>query len=1052
MKHGFKWLAALVLALVLMLSLGAAAAEDAYGVATLDQVAVRKRPTTEATYWFRIDAGFVCQILDMVEGDGEYWYKVNTTHPDPAKNNTYIGYVRANAFRPMTAEETAQYLGGGTVTVVTATPTAATGNDLPTIPANVIGGFGGSFDTGIMGGATATPTVTPDYAPGDEEDDYVSDSTGGAGDFGSSGFDTLVTNATGQVTASGTNFRLAPSTDGGLIGKLNAGTVVELVSIPSQIGSNYWYRVRYNGQEGYIQSNYIRVLSVGSTPTPAPSAYGYAKLIYDSANLRDAPGGTTQAQWEGKGSLLQIVGTAQSKNGYLWYPVFYGVDRTTYYVREDVITLIGYTGGSFATATPVPDYSGAYGYVKTVESGVNLRLKPGGETVAQIPRGEVVPCIGAPVSPADSSYTWYYVQYGNLRGYLRGDCVQVCTADGGAIAVTPTPAPTQAPTVGTAYGYIRLVKSGVNLRVRPAGTSQGQLPRDLILPVTGPKVSASSYDWYPVRTPDGRLGYIRSDCMVLCDANGNEVSSVPTPAPGGSTGGAPTLSAYGYVKITASGTNLRDNVAGDTLTQLSRNSVWPMCGIAVTYGQYTWYPVQAEGHTGWVRGDCAFKLSASQELSYLQNGTIPSETPAPTPSLSNHVITILDYVNLRASASRDAAAPFKVRTGTVMTFTGTKTVGTSLWYRVVYEGTEVWVLGTCVEVMTTAEYEQWLGSNPGAAPDANVGLGYLITVESGVNVRSTAGGSTIVARLNRGSIVPYFAEAKRVGSYGWYAIRTLDGTEGYVRSDMVKKCDANGNIVVVPTPAPGGSTGGSSGSQQEAVYITLRLGSTGTAVYNLVVELKNQGFYRGELTSSYTEAVRQAVIAFQSAKGLVIDGIAGTKTQHALYGTVPPGTANTNDLTFSFYPVEKIDWFTGGIQQLWAKGANYKVYDVKTGIVWWAHRWSGANHADIEPLTAADTARLCQIYGVDDAQDIWDNNLWHRRPCLVTIGNRTFACSLMGMPHNPDGDTIENNNMTGQICMHFTNSKGHESGKVDTNHQKAIQEAYDWARKRYGAK
>ena len=228
MKHGFKWLAALVLALVLMLSLGAAAAEDAYGVATLDQVAVRKRPTTEATYWFRIDAGFVCQILDMVEGDGEYWYKVNTTHPDPAKNNTYIGYVRANAFRPMTAEETAQYLGGGTVAVVTATPTAATGNDLPTIPADVIGGFGGSFDTGIMGGATATPTVTPDYAPGDEEDDYVSDSTGGAGDFGSSGFDTLVTNATGQVTASGTNFRLAPSTDGGLIGKLNAGTVVEL--------------------------------------------------------------------------------------------------------------------------------------------------------------------------------------------------------------------------------------------------------------------------------------------------------------------------------------------------------------------------------------------------------------------------------------------------------------------------------------------------------------------------------------------------------------------------------------------------------------------------------------------------------------------------------------------------------------------------------------------------------------------------------------------------------------------------------------------------------
>ena len=542
--------------------------------------------------------------------------------------------------------------------------------------------------------------------------------------------------------------------------------------------------------------------------------------------------------------------------------------------------------------------------------------------------------------------------------------------------------------------------------------------------------------------------------MVLCDAEGNKVTS--TPVPGGSAGGStgtPTLSAYGYVKITQSGTNLRDNVAGDTMTQLKKNTVWPMTGIAVTYGQYTWYPVEANGYTGWVRGDCAFKLSASQELSYLQNGTVPSETPAPTPTLSNHVITVLDYVNLRATASRDAAAPFKVRTGTVMTYTGTKTVGTSLWYRVVYEGTEVWVLGTCVEIMTTQEYQNWLNSNPGAAPDASAQLGYLITIKGGVNIRSTAGGSTIVARLDRGTIVPYYAAPTKVGSYSWYAIRTAEGVDGFIRSDMVRVCDANGNAVVTPTPAPSGSIGGSTGgTQQEATYTTLRLGSTGTAVYNLVTALKNQGYYKGTVTSSYTTAVQQAVIAFQSAKGLTVYGIAGSKTQHALYGTVPPGTVNTSDLSFSFYPVEKIDWFTGGIQQLWAKGANYKIYDVKTGIVWWAHRWSGGFHADIEPLTAADTARLCQIYGVKDAQDIWDDNLWHRRPCLVTIGTRTFACSLMGMPHNPDGDTIDNNNMTGQICLHFTNSKGHESGKVDTYHQKAIQEAYDWAKARYGAK
>ena len=1052
MKHGIKWLVTLIAALVMLLTLTAAVAQGAYGIVTLDQVAVRKQPSTDSVYWFRLDTGFVCEILDVVEEDGEMWYKVNTKHPNPSKTNTYIGYVRGECFRPLTAEETSQYLGGDAV-VLTAAPVQT---DAPTLRPSTDNALSGSFDVGVMGGVTAAPTETPAYAPGDEEDDYASESGSGAGSsLEGSGFGTFVTNATGEITASGTNFRIAPSTDGGLIGKLNAGTVVEMITIPDSIGSDYWYRVRYNGQEGYIQSNYVRVLTVGYTPTPAPSAYGYAKLLYDSANLRDLPGGTTQAQWLGKGSMLQIVGDAQYKNSYRWYPVFYGVDRKTYFVREDVITVIGGTGSAVVTSAPAPDYSGLYGYVITTKAGVNLRLKPGGETVAQIPRGKVVPCIGPSVSPEDSSYTWYYVQYENLRGYLRGDCVRVCAADGGSIVVTPTPEPTQAPVTGS-YGYIRLTKGGVNLRTRPAGTSLCQLPKDLILPLTGAKVDGSScgsrYDWYPVRTPDGRTGYIRSDCMMLCDASGNEVTEIVTPTPGVSVPGTPTLSTYGYVKITQSSTNLRDTVGGNTLRQLKKNTVWPMIGISVTYGQYTWYPIQADGYSGFVRGDCAFKLSASQELSYLQNGTVPEETPAPTPSLSKYVVTVLDYVNLRASASRDAAAPFKVRTGTVMAYTGTKTVGTSTWYRVVYNDTEVWVLGSCVKVMTTAEYEQWLGQNPGAAPEQSASLGYLITIEAGVNVRDEAAGSRIVARLSRGSIVPYYPEAKRVGSYSWYAIRTVDGVDGYIRSDMVKKCDENGNAIVAPTPTPVGSTGGSTGSPQEATYTTLRLGSTGTAVYNLVAELKNQGFYTGALTSSYTSAVRQAVINFQTAKGLTIDGIAGNQTQHALFGTVPPGTADPNNLTFSFYPVEKIDWFTGGIQQLWAKGANYKVYDVRTGIVWWAHRWSGGFHADIEPLTAADTARLCQIYGVDDAQDIWDKNLWQRRPCLVTIGTRTFACSLMGMPHNPDGDTIDNNNMTGQICMHFTNSKGHESGKVDSYHTKAIQEAYDWAKARYGAK
>lgn len=1037
MKHSWHWMRTLLtLTLVLtlcgltpaaVLDVGYAesAAEGtttaaAYGMATADDVIVRKQPSTSANYWFRINTGFVCEILDTVVRGDTTWYKVNSTHPTP-NGRTYIGYVRASFFRPLTAEETEAYLAGGRVNV-TATPAPAQTPALTLQPsaddalvtATPANGSDFPFDTSIMGGTTSTPLVsmiTP--TPTNSQ----------------------VTYGTGEITASGTNFRVAPSLSAGVIGKLNSGTVVTLLAIPDTIDENHWYQIRYNGQEGYIQSNFIRVLTAAVTATPQPSVYGTVKLLYDSANLRDAPNGTTRALWQGKGSTLSVAGVSQDKGGFTWYPVYYGTENTIYYVRSDVVE---YTAGSgvINTPTPTPASGSAYGYVITTAAGVNLRLSAGGEVIVQVPRNVVLTCIGAPVQTSGSSYLWYYVRYNNLAGYIRGDFVRVCDQNGNPLGeATAAPSVTATPVVYS--GYVKLTKTGVNLRVSPAGRSQGQYDIGLILPIAGATVSSGRYQWFCVRTPDGKTGYVRSDCAVPCDLNGNQVTVTPTPAPTTTT----SISTYGYIQITKPSTNLRRTIGGETIHQLAKESVWPLIGTVITTNGVTWYPVSADGYTGFVRGDCAYKLSATQEASYLAGKGIPKETPAPTGSIqqTSYVQTTLDYVNLRQTASRDSKSVAKVRTGTVLAFNATTTAGTSTWYRVVYNSTEVWVLGSCVKVMTQAEYQEWLNKNPGAAtPQPDAAKGYIVTTRDGVNIRATANGSSILTRVKKGTVLPYYTENIKAGSYTWYLIRLSNGTEGYIRSDMVSKSNNNGGTLPTATPAPTGSPA----TKPSATYTTLRLGSTGDAVTRLVQELINQGYYTGSVTNVYTSAVRAAVRAFQSAKGLTVDGIAGKQTQHALFGTVEPGADDYTDYNFQFYPAEKIDWYTGGIQQLWAKGASYKIYDVRTGIVWWARRWAGYSHADIEPVTAADTARLCQIYGVNNAQEIWDKNLWQRRPCLITIGNRTFACSLFGMPHNPDGDTIPDNNMTGQICMHFTNSKGHESGKVDTYHQQAIE--YAW--------
>ena len=825
-------------------------------------------------------------------------------------------------------------------------------------------------------------------------------------------------------------------------------------------GGYTWYPVQYKNHTYYVRGDCVQVvLADGTTPTPRPTATpnvtaapapgtatatpkpaataqakaSYVRLVLSSANLRLTPGGLKDGEWTRTGETLPVNGTPVEKDGYTWYPVRY--NNKTYYVRGDCVQVVA-AGEAGTTSTVAPS---SFGYVRTIVSSVNLRLKPAGELIQQIDLGVVMPQIGP--TAQENGYTWYYVQTGNVRGYIRGDCVQVCNADGTAIAggTTATTAPVGTGTTATttSYGSIRLTKDKVNLRDRPAGDSIAQLAINTVLPMTASSLKSGAYVWYPVRTTDGKNGYIRGDCAVELGS----AAATATPAAQQQTTESGT-SSYGYVKITKAKTNLRKAAAGDVIGTLENNTVWPLFANATTAKGYTWYPVNIRGTLGYVRGDCAFKLSADQQEAYLASGTIPAGQTAPAatpaPVEVKYVQTTVDKVNLRASASKDAAAPYNVPVGTVMAYTTTRNVGGSLWYQVIYSNQNVWVLGSCVKVMTTAEYEAYIASKPAATPQAEVVTGYVKTTKNQVNIRATAGGK-VIARVNKDVVMPYIGNPTITKTQTWYYVKTVSDGYGYILSTMVNTCNADGSDIAPATVAPG-VTGPT--TQQTATYPTLRRGSTGTAVKNLVTALKNKGYYNGNIISSYTTAVEDAVKAFQKANGLTVDGIAGASTQHTLFGTVPAGTADTSNLTMAIYPAEKIDWYTGGIQELWPKGANMKIYDVKTGIVWWAHRWSGGSHADIETLTAADTARLCRIYGVTDASKI----PWQRRPCLITIGTRTFACSLYGTPHNyPEGDTIANNDMKGQICLHFTNSKTHGSNKVDSYHTEAIQYAWEHA-------
>lgn len=120
------------------------------------------------------------------------------------------------------------------------------------------------------------------------------------------------------------------------------------------------------------------------------------------------------------------------------------------------------------------------------------------------------------------------------------------------------------------------------------------------------------------------------------------------------------------------------------------------------------------------------------------------------------------------------------------------------------------------------------------------------------------------------------------------------------------------------------------------------------------------------------------------------------------------------------------------VSRLFPKYAKAAVIDYDTKLKFKVQRRAGSLHADVQPLTAADSAIMKKIY-----QGRWS---WKRRAVLVELKDgRKLAGSMHGMPHGQGA--IKGNNFRGHFCIHFRDSKTHGSGKIDLAHQMMIWKA-----------
>jgi hypothetical protein len=150
---------------------------------------------------------------------------------------------------------------------------------------------------------------------------------------------------------------------------------------------------------------------------------------------------------------------------------------------------------------------------------------------------------------------------------------------------------------------------------------------------------------------------------------------------------------------------------------------------------------------------------------------------------------------------------------------------------------------------------------------------------------------------------------------------------------------------------------------------------------------------------------------------------------HRVHDDVPGSAAREIEYTGTT-TVELVDWTTA--RDIVQNGEDIQVVDVRTGVVFFIRSFSIGGHADVEPITREDTDAI--LYS---RNGVW---AWAPRPVWVTIGERTFAASLNGMPHG--GGMIHNNGMNGHLCLHFNNTRSRNK-RYESDLNAAVIEAWE---------
>lgn len=219
---------------------------------------------------------------------------------------------------------------------------------------------------------------------------------------------------TAAVTATSLRLRSEANTSSNTLTKAPEGAIVELLSAEE----NGWYKVSYNGKEGYMSAEWLKVVTTADASANSTTETS-GVVNAGPLNVRSGPGtGYSRVGSLKKGASVTVLETVDG-----WYKVTSG--DVTGYVSSQYVTL-----GASAPATgpevkteetpteePVSEETEVRdGLVMT--NSLNIRSGPGTgyDRVGSLKAGNIITILS-------ENNGWYKISTGSLTGYVSAKYV-----------------------------------------------------------------------------------------------------------------------------------------------------------------------------------------------------------------------------------------------------------------------------------------------------------------------------------------------------------------------------------------------------------------------------------------------------------------------------------------------------------------------------------------------------------------------------------------------------------------------------------------------------